>query len=223
MKYKFEPKTGIEIGEIDKKLSCGRTFIDECEAQYEARVDNVADMIVKSACRAVMVSGPSASGKTTSANKLACALRRRGFQAAVVSLDDFFKNLEDYPLDEKGNPDLENVDAVDIQCVNDTLKQLFSVGRCTLPQFDFHTQHRKSEGVELVLDRSGYVIIEGIHALNPRLSESLPNESVFRLYVGLRTEYSQNGVRVLKTRDLRITRRMVRDYKFRGRDVAATL
>ena len=223
MKYEFQPKTKIEISELDQQIRRDPGLVLQWEREYEQRVDRVASLILAGHGRFVMVSGPSASGKTTSALKLAMAMRRQGTPTEVISLDDFFRNIEDYPKDENGEPDLEHFGALDKECVNETLEVLLKTGQCMLPQFDFEKQHRKSEKRPLVLPKNGRLIIEGIHALNPELAQSIPQEAVYRLYVGLRTEYYQNGTRVLNTRDLRITRRMVRDNLFRGRTAGATL
>ncbi len=223
MKYEFKPKTRIEIGELDEQIRLDPGMIARNEAAYEARVDEVASLILQGESRIVMVSGPSASGKTTSAHKLAMALRRHGSAAVVVSLDDFFKNLEDYPRDKHGKPDLEHFESLDAACVNEALSSLLRTGACMVPAFDFETQRRKAEYRPLSLEPGGHLIIEGIHALNPALAESVPSEAVYRLYVGLRTEYCANGTLVLNTRDLRITRRLVRDNLFRGRSADMTL
>ncbi len=223
MAYQFKPKGKIEISELDEQIRRDPGLVARWEAEYEARVDEVAGLIRERESRIVMVSGPSASGKTTSAHKLALALRRQGSAATVVSLDDFFRNVEDYPRDADGNPDYEHFGALDKECVNETLETLLRTGECMMPQFDFSRQCRKAERRPLSLPAGSCLIIEGIHALNPALSESIPKEAVYRLYVGLRGEYYQNGTRVINTRDLRITRRMVRDNLFRGRTAGATL
>lgn len=223
MKYEFAPKTQIEISELDEQIKRDPTMVAKNEAEYEARVEEVADLILQGESRFVMVSGPSASGKTTSSHKLAQALRRRGTEAMVISLDDFFKNFSDYPLDADGKPDMEHFETLDADCVNETLQSLLNTGRAEMPIFDFERQCRKQEKRSLTLAPHDHLIIEGIHALNPALGEHLPEEAMYRLYVGLRTEYYANGTRVLSTRDLRITRRMVRDNLFRGRSAEMTL
>lgn len=223
MKAEFKPKTRFEVSDINRIVAANPDYIGQCEENYSVRMEAVADAVEGSGCSIVMVSGPSASGKTTSSKKLAIALRARGHQAVVVSLDDFFRNIEDYPKNDKGEPDLEHVGAVDIDCVNETLGRLLTEGCCELPQFDFVAQRRKPETKRLTLEPGGFAIIEGIHALNPLLSERIPQDRIFRLYVGLRNEYYRNGKRVVNTRDLRIIRRMVRDYYFRGYRVEDTL
>ena len=223
IKAVFEPKKRYEIDDVNRFAVTDPQYIAQCEEAYAQRMRATADAVEASGCSVVMVSGPSASGKTTSAHKLAIELRARGRQAVVVSLDDFFRNIEDYPKNAKGEPDLEHVQALDLPCINRTLSALLRTGSCVLPQFDFVHQRRKRETVPLTLGAGGIAIIEGIHALNPLLSESVPQERVFRLYVGMRTEYYRAGARVVNTRDLRIIRRMVRDYYFRGYQVEDTL
>jgi len=176
-----------------------------------------------SGCSIVLLSGPSGSGKTTTSLKLAKALTARGKPAKVISLDDYFKNIEDYPETETGDKDYESIYALDIGLVNSNLFDLAATGRAVIPQFDFVLQKRKPEQKEIVLDKGEIAVVEGIHALNPILSESIKREDAFRVYAGLCVEYYNGEERIIATRDLRITRRMIRDYYFRGHTIERTL
>lgn len=223
MKVLFEPKKTLEVSAVNSGLSNGDSYMKACEDGYHARIDAVADAVVAGGNAIVMLSGPSASGKTTSAYKIALALRRHEKKAVVVSLDNFFRNMADYPKTRDGIPDWEHVRAVDVDRVNDCLKELIDTGETEMPVYDFLTQRRTDETLHVEAGKNEIVIIEGIHALNPLLTESISNNALFKLYVGLRTEYSVDGKRVVATRDLRITRRLVRDYYFRGHSVRNTL
>ena len=223
MKVLFERKKLIELSEVNEQAASDKEYIARCEEQYHIRVGETVDCFEDSGCSIIMVSGPSASGKTTSSYKIAKELESRGRSTTVISLDNFFRKLEDYPKTEEGIPDFEHVQALDVERVNRCLKELIENGKSDIPVFDFLTQRRCTETQTLETGHGEAVIIEGIHALNPILSESISSADIFRLYVGLRLEYSENGERVLKTRNLRIMRRLVRDYYFRGHSVRNTL
>lgn len=169
-----------------------------------------------------MLTGPSASGKTTTANKLAAALRSRGCLSRVVSLDNFYKNLDEYPRLPDGSKDYENITALDVNEIRRCLADILEKGETELPEFDFVTETRKQQRVHLALP-GGVCIIEGIHALNPELVSTLPRGSAYKIYAGLREEYSYRGQRVIPTRDIRLARRMMRDCKFRGHSLEKTL
>ena len=209
------PKRLVELSLLNIAANSPEKFIKYCEVEYSTRCFEAAGEILKSGCRIVMLTGPSASGKTTTAHKIAQALTLRGCPAKVVSLDNFYRNLEDYPRLPDGSKDYENVTALDIDEINRCLKQLLETGAADLPIFDFPTESRLPHREHLELD-GGVCIGEGIHALNPILTETLPKGSVYRIYAGLREEYSNKGQRILPTRDIRLARRMVRDHKFRG-------
>ncbi len=198
------------------------SFVRHCEISYEARILAAAKETLSASCRVVMLTGPSASGKTTTATKLQEALGEAGKKAVVVNLDDFFKNLSEYPRLPNGQVDYESVHALDIAEIHRCLLTLLDKGSCLLPQYDFETEHRKETRREVHLE-DGVVIVEGIHALNPRLTDVLPKACVYKIYAGLREEYSHGGQRFLPTRDIRLARRLVRDAKFRGHDAQKTM
>jgi uridine kinase len=170
----------------------------------------------------VMLTGPSASGKTTTALKLRDALLRSGTHAVVVSLDNFYLDLENYPRLPDGSKDYENVHALDVELIHKCLLELIETGKAEFPEFDFQTERRKSTTHHIEL-QGGVLIVEGIHALNPLLTDVLPGGSVYKIYAGLREEYSYGGQRCLPTRDIRLARRMVRDNKFRGHSLEKTI
>ena len=216
------PKRLVEISLINTAAESAASFARHCEHEYEGRVHAAASEVLASGCSVVMLTGPSASGKTTPAHKLAEALRLRGTAAQVVSLDNFYKNLKEYPRLPDGSKDYENITALDVDEIQRCLNELINVGRTDLPEFDFLTENRKPDRIPLEL-KGGVCIVEGIHALNPQLTNSLPRDRVYKVYAGLREEYSHRGQRVLPTRDVRLARRMVRDYKFRGHSLEKTL
>ncbi len=215
------PKRLTEIGLLNVAARSAEAFIDYCEQDYAARIEHAAQCIQESGAHIVMLTGPSASGKTTTAHKLAECIESHGRTSAVVSLDNFFKDVCEYPKLPDGTPDYESVDALDIRSVNRCLLDLLNTGCTEIPDFDFCREQRR-RGVIPVQVGDGVVIVEGIHALNPRLTALLPPGSAFKIYAGLREEYSCGGKRVLPTRDIRLARRMVRDHKFRGHSLEKT-
>ena len=146
----------------------------------------------------------------------------RGYPSQVVSLDNFYKDVEDYPRLPDGSKDYENVTALDIAEIHRCLASIVETGEADLPVFDFPTERRSSETIHISVP-GGICIVEGIHALNPLLINTLPEGSVYRIYAGLREEYSYQGHRILPTRTIRLARRMVRDNKFRGHSLEKTL
>ena len=216
------PKRLVEVSLINTAAESAVSFVRHCEMEYEGRIHAAASEVLASGCRIVMLTGPSASGKTTTANKLAAALRGRGCPAQVVSLDNFYKNLDDYPRLPDGSKDYENVTALDMAEIHRCLAEVLAAGETLLPQFDFVTETRKAQRTRLSVP-GGVCVIEGIHALNPQLTETLPAGSAYKIYAGLREEYSYKGLRVLPTRDVRLARRMLRDCKFRGHSIEKTL
>ena len=216
------PKRLVEISLINTAAESAASFVRHCEMEYEGRIHAAASEVLASGCPIVMLTGPSASGKTTTANKLAAALRGRGCPSQVVSLDNFYKNLDEYPRLPDGSKDYENVTALDMKEIHRCLKEILATGETLLPEFDFVTETRKEEKIPLSVP-GGVCIIEGIHALNPELTAPLPAGSAYKIYAGLREEYRHRGQRVLPTRDIRLARRMLRDCKFRGHSIEKTL
>lgn len=223
MKTLFEAKTLLEITEVNAALHAPRPYVTRCEEIYSRRVAEVADHLLARGCKVILLSGPSASGKTTSALRIAAELGRRGRHGTVVSLDNFFRNVGEYPRTPQGLPDFEHLQALDIELIHDSLEKLIITGKCEMPTYDFVRQHRAEEVLRVEAGGDEIVLVEGIHALNPLLTQSIPGDGMLRVYIGLRTEYSENGRRVLATRDLRIVRRLVRDHYFRGHSVRNTL
>lgn len=216
------PKRLVEIGLINTAVETPSAFVCHCEIEYESRVIAAAAESKGMECKIIMLTGPSASGKTTTAKKLSEALARTGSHSVVVSLDDFYKDVDDYPRLPNGDKDYENVHALDIEEIHRCLLNLIEKGEADLPEFDFKNESRKPDRVHIER-QGGIIIVEGIHALNPLLTDVLPAGSVFKIYAGLREEYSKNGQRFIPTRDLRLARRLVRDSKHRGHSIEKTM
>ena len=192
------------------------------EQHYHDQIESIADEVLAAGQRIVMLTGPSAAGKTTSAHKIAGAIAARGHSSQVVSLDDFYIGEGKYPKNPDGSDDYESLEALDLERLHFCLKELYKTGICEAPVFDFTLQ--QPSGTRRIDARGGVVIIEGLHALNPALTEELPAGAALCLYAGLREEYADSSdARCLATRDIRLARRIVRDYLFRGHGAAFTL
>mgnify|MGYP002663886424 CR=1 FL=1 len=216
------PKRLVEVGLYNVAARSPQELAALSEQSYRDRVKYAAEKVRLSGTKIVMLTGPSASGKTTSAHKLAEELIRQGTYAHVVSLDNFFRGAEFYPRLPDGTLDYENPDTMDLPLVRQCLHELSETGRTTLPIYDFANE-RRSDETEAVDLQGGVCIVEGIHALNPELTGLVPAEDVYRIYAGLREEYAIDGLRVINTQDIRLCRRTLRDAAARGRSPAKTL
>ncbi len=216
------PKRLVDLGLINTAGLSRHSFINHCEFEYESRVYAAAKEIIRANRHIIMLTGPSASGKTTTAHKLRAKLTSLGKKTRVISLDNFFKNSRDYPRLENGEKDYENVTALELTLFEKCFNELIEKGKAAFPEFDFHSENRVENAFELELE-GGCVIVEDIHALNPILLDLLPKDETFTIYAGLREEYSFRGQRILPTRDIRLLRRMIRDYKYRGHSPEKTI
>ena len=216
------PKRLVDLSLVNTRGLSKQSFIRHCEFEYESRVYAAAKEIIEENRHIIMLTGPSASGKTTTTHKLKDKLQGMGKKARVISLDNFFKNGQDYPRLENGEKDYENVTAIELPLFEKCIKELLEKGRAKFPEYDFTQEKRVEEAIDIEID-NGFIIVEGIHALNPLLLDLLPKEETFAIYAGLREEYSFRGQRILPTRDIRMLRRMIRDHKYRGHTPQKTI
>lgn len=171
-----------------------------------------------------MLAGPSSSGKTTTAALLSKGIETMGGKAYTFSLDDFyFPHSVGYPLDENGEPDYECVEALDVELIHRCLGELITKGKSSLPVFDFKSGERINGKKNISLEENDIIIVEGLHALNPVITDTLDKSRLYKIYVSVSSRvYDENGDVLLSKRDLRFVRRMVRDYKFRSTGVERT-
>ena len=203
-----------------------RDYIRIAEAFQEKKLAEIADQIYqkKDTVRTVLIAGPSSSGKTTSAKRLSIALKVLGIEPIAISLDDYYVGTDMTPKDEKGEPDYECLEALDVPYLNQQLLSLLAGDEVTLPVYDFKAGRRKEEGGRKIrLDRRTMLIIEGIHGLNDALTPQLKRETKFKLYVSALTQLNLDDHNRISTTDNRLLRRMVRDYQFRGAGAVRTL
>ncbi len=201
-----------------------RTLIRVNEALHEKRFAGIADDIVRRGARAVLIAGPSSSGKTTSANRLCVQLRVHGKSPVLMSLDDYYIDRDKILPGEDGTVDLEHINTIDTALVAEHLSLLLAGETVELPRFDFLTGRRVWEGRTLRIDADTPLVIEGLHGLNPMLlPEAVDHDLVYRLYVSALTTLNLDDHNRIPTTYLRMMRRLVRDYETRGASVERTL
>ncbi|MBR2954421.1 MAG: nucleoside kinase [Clostridia bacterium] len=199
-------------------------FINECEERYEKIINSIVERIVTEDGREiVMLAGPSSAGKTTTARKLKEGLSQKGVKTYVLSLDDFYLDREDIPYLPDGTQDYETVDALDLVQLENDLNALIRGETVKTPVFDFTKGKRSdTEYNEITLGDEDVVIIEGLHALNPVITEKVHGK-LLKVYINVSTRiYDENGNVLLNKRNLRFLRRMIRDYKYRASSVENT-
>lgn len=201
-----------------------QALVARAELRYRNIINNIAERALDDPGRKIiMLAGPSASGKTTTAKKIAETFTSLGMKTYVVSLDDFYKNRCDIPGFAEGKPDFETVYALDIDLISETLKSLMSGEKTKLPVFDFTTGTRKDSAREIALGKDDAVIVEGLHALNPIVTSGLDGLKLMKIYISVSSRiYDQKGKIILNKRNLRFMRRLVRDYNFRASSVENT-
>jgi uridine kinase len=202
-----------------------KDFIQVAEALQDKKIAAIADEIAARAgeVKVALIAGPSSSGKTTTSKKLAIQLKVIGLEPVTISLDDYFVDRDHTPRDEKGEPDFECLEALDVEYLNEQLVTLFAGGEIELPAFDFKTGYRRSSGKKLRLDDRSILVMEGIHGLNDKLTPRIPAAQKYKIYVSALTQINLDDHNRVSTTDNRLLRRMVRDYNFRAHTAQGTL
>lgn len=200
-------------------------FIRTAEALHEKKLAGIADRISGDArrIRLILIAGPSSAGKTTFAKRLSTHLAVNGLRPVMISTDDYFVGVERNPRDKDGNFDYEHIEAVDLDLFNEHLVKLIRGDEIEPPRFNFETRQREYRGDKLKIENDQIVIIEGIHGLNPRLTNKAPDERKFRIYVSALTQLNLDSNNRISTTDNRLMRRMIRDRLFRGHSALETL
>ncbi len=208
---------------VESALNDPKTLIENAEKRYNDIINEVCRKISENSDRKiVMLAGPSGSGKTTTAGKIREKLLSFGHEAYTVSLDDFYKNIGTGPKNDDGTYDFESIYSLDLDLIHKCMNELIINNESELPLFDFMTGTRKTETNRIKLEKDDVIIVEGLHALNPEIVDTLPKENLYKIYISVRSRiYDEENV-VLSKRDLRLIRRMTRDFKFRNSPVEHT-
>lgn len=215
-----------DVGSLNKKVTDGqlKDIILISEALHEKKIAYIADSITeREDVKIVLIAGPSSSGKTTFANRLGIQLRVNGKIPLRISLDDYFLNRDSTPRDENGELDFESINALDLKLFNQNLKELLEGKEVEIPCYNFKKGIREWLGHKMKLPENGVVVIEGIHGLNPILTEKIDDKNKFKIYISALTQLNLDNHNRIATTDVRKIRRIVRDYLSRGYDAEETL
>ena len=194
------------------------------EALHEKKIGTIADNIAKNKnIKLIAIAGPSSSGKTTFAKRLEIQLRLNGLKPVTISVDNYFVEREDTPLDEDGKYDFESIHAIDTKLLNNDILKLLNGEEIEAPTFNFHTGHKEYKGNKMKLASDEVLIMEGIHCLNDELTYLIPKEQKYKIYISALTVLNIDYYNRISTTDTRLIRRIVRDYQFRGYNAAYTL
>jgi len=212
------------IADLNDMVHSGsiRDFVWISEALHEKSIADIADRIVSRGARAILVAGPSSSGKTTFTHRLAIQLRVLGKRPVIMSLDNYYRDREDIPVEPDGSRDLESLDAFNVSLLNGQLDALMAGETVTIPDYSF-TRGCSKPGDSVRLDGDQPLLIEGIHGLNPQIAANLPAEMRFRIYISALTALNLDPHNRLRTTDIRLIRRIVRDHQFRSSTIEHTL
>ena len=219
----MECATAADLNELTESGKI-RELIRVNEALHEKRFSQVADMVCQREAKVVMLAGPSSSGKTTSANRLATQLRVHGKKPILMSLDDYYIDRDKIPAGPDGKLDLEHINTIDTALFRQQVEQLLAGQIVRLPSFNFVTGKREWTQKKLKLEEKSVIIVEGLHGLNPAmLPEKVDRHLIFRLYVSPLLPLNLDDHNRIPTSYLRLLRRIVRDYETRGASVQKTI
>jgi uridine kinase len=214
------------IGEFNVACRNKKAFdlIKIAEALHEKKIARIADTIEKNnSIKVILVSGPSSSGKTTFSKRLSVQLMASGLKPVMLSMDNYFVNRENTPVDENGEHDYEHLHALDLDLFNQQIRQLVNYEEIDLPVFNFETGKREYRGKKLKLTKESILIIEGIHALNPSLLPKIPRENTYKIYVSALTTIAIDNHNWIPTTDTRLLRRIIRDHRYRNYSARETI
>ena len=214
-----------DIENVNKSIASGfAEMISKTEAEIERKVEETAKTIFEKGERLkiVLVSGRSASGKTTFTKKVCKTLCEMGREARHISLDDFLLGFGYMPVNEDGTFDMESIKGLDTTLANETFRLLLTEGKADFPTFDFPKQRRGDKWNRVEIGENGIIMIEGIHSLNPLLTENLPEEGIMKMFIEPCFAYEKEGKTFFSAEEVRLMRRMTRDELFRGWEAEKT-
>ena len=217
------------VGDLNRRILDGDAseLIKIAEAFHEIKISNIAHSIMQAneerGVRMALISGPSSSGKTTFSKRLGVQLRVRGFDPVLIALDDYFVDRDKTPLGKDGKPDFEALEAIDLATLNDHLSRLAAGESVEIPRYDFISGKRQWHEKPLKLTSRSILIMEGIHALNPKLTPSIADDQKFKIYISCFTSVAMDNFSRIPTSDNRMLRRTIRDNATRGNNALRTL
>lgn len=218
--HRWQSILGIKtVGDFNEAVKNGRAtdLINVSEALQEKKISQIADTIAeRKEIKVVLIAGPSSSGKTTFCKRLSVQLLASGVKPVQISLDDYFVNRAETPKDENGELDYESIYALNIPLINEQFNALFRGEEVELPKYNFQTGMSEKSGKKLHLGENYILLVEGIHALNPALTEQIADDKKFKIYASALTTILLDDHNYIPTTDNRLLRRIVRDYKYRG-------
>ncbi len=225
---KFAKIIKIEnVADLNQRIERGEggDIIRICEAQHEKQLAFIADQIAdqRDRIRLVLIAGPSSSGKTTFAQRLRVQMIINGLNPVPISMDNYYLDRVDIPLDERGEKDLESIDALDLELFNEQMTKLIQGRSVEIPHYNFSTGKKEYLGQKIKVNQDQPIIVEGIHGLNEKLTEMIPRENKYEIYISALTQLNIDNHNRIPTTDTRLIRRMVRDYHFRGTPIEKTL
>lgn len=213
-----------EMNAIVKQKEKISSIIKVAEALQEKKIIKIADAVCgRGEVKLALIAGPSSSGKTTFSKRLSVQLAINGIHPIPLSMDNYFVPRTQTPRDENGEYDFESIYAVDLELFNKQVNQLMNGEEVEIPYYNFETGEREYRGEKLKLGANGMLVIEGIHALNPMLTEKIDKNKIFRIYVSALTTISVDNHNWIPTTDNRLLRRIIRDYKYRGYSAIETI
>ena len=225
-RLQWHQKMGVEtIGDFNKgvRMGFGIDLVNVSEVLQERRLSNIADTVLERGARVVLIAGPSSSGKTTFSMRLSVQLLACGLRPYAISLDDFFVNRTLTPRKPDGDYDFESIYSIDLPYFNESLSRILAGEEVELPYYNFVKGEREYRGNKLKLLPNMVLVIEGTHALNPMLTQQIPDSEKFRIYVSALTSIKLDYHNYISTSDSRLLRRMLRDSKYRGYSAVETI
>ena len=206
---------------LETKKFCA--FIRVNEALHDKAIADIAETIARKGSRLILIAGPSSSGKTTTTGRLAIHLRVLGLEPVMISLDDYYIDRADLPVEPDGSVDLEALHTIDVPLFREHMQRLMNGETVEIPRYSFHTGSRMEKGVPLQLKPGQPVLVEGIHGLNPALSEGIDDAFIHRIFISALTCLNLDDHNRIRTTDVRLLRRIVRDNQFRSTPPEETL
>ena len=213
------------IYNLNEKIDTGQIgdLILTTEALQEKVWANIADEIHRKNAKMILISGPSSSGKTTSCKRLSVQLSVLEYDPVQISVDDFFVEREETPLDKNGNYDFESLEAIDLKLFNTVLEELLAGKEVEIPVFNFQIGKKEWKGKKIKMQENSVLVIEGIHCLNPKLTASIKEDTKYKIFVSALTSLSVDSQNPIPTTDTRLIRRIIRDHNYRGYSALDTL